>query len=329
MAGKTFSPFGIFLFLAWSVPAGAQYPAPPPGAPAAAPAGTPVEGLYVTPKNGQTPDQQSKDRYECHSWAAAQTGFDPTLQAPGAGDQAQQDNYRRAMSACLDARGYAVTTAAAAPPVIPPYAPPAAIIATAGSALHYHPWTFQVSGGYTFTRGDLDQVLHDGPNASLGFTWFPSSHLPIGLRVDGSYMWFGAKNGLLTQNGTKFTSGNEDIYGGDADIQFDLEHWSALHRFYLFGGIGYYREKISLYQTEYLPGFICYYYYYCSPGLVPVQTNESHTTSPWRGALNAGIGWEIAISGHASFFIEGRFLRIKPYASSTGQFIPVRLGFRF
>jgi Outer membrane protein beta-barrel domain len=326
MVGKTLSPAGIFLFLAWSAPAGAQYP--PPGAPAAAPTGTPVEGLYVTPRNGQTPDQESKDRYECHSWAAGQTGFDPTLQAPGAGNQTQQDNYRRAMSACLEARGYAVTVAAAAPPVIPPYVPPAAVMHTSSPAIHYHPWALQVSGGYTFTTGDVDQYLHDGPNASLGFTWYPSSTLPLGFRFDGTYMWFGAKNGLLTQNGTNYTYGHEDIYGGDADVQFDLEHWSTRDRFYLFGGLGYYRERIDLHQTTYQPGFICGYYA-CSPGLVPVETAQHYSTTPWRGAWNAGGGWEIAISDHASFFIEGRFLRIKPYSSKSGGFIPVRFGLRF
>src|SRR6516225_2003241 len=150
MVGKPFSPVGIFLFLAWSAAAVAQYPAPPPAAPPPA-------------------EPQSKDRYECHSWAAAQTGFDPTLAAPGA-NQTLQDNYRRAMSACLEARGYGVTTAAAAPPVIPPYVPPPATAHTASPAIHYHPWDFQISGGYTFTTGNNDQYLHNGPNASLGFT---------------------------------------------------------------------------------------------------------------------------------------------------------------
>ena len=58
--------------------------------------------LYVYPRNGQSDPQTSTDRYECHSWAVTQTGFDPTR----GGQRRQADNYRRAMVACLDARGY-------------------------------------------------------------------------------------------------------------------------------------------------------------------------------------------------------------------------------
>ena len=36
------------------------------------------QGLYVYPTKGQSQDQQNRDRYECHSWAVGQTGFDPT-----------------------------------------------------------------------------------------------------------------------------------------------------------------------------------------------------------------------------------------------------------
>ena len=33
---------------------------------------------YVYPAKGQSQAQQDKDRYECHTWAAQQTGFDPS-----------------------------------------------------------------------------------------------------------------------------------------------------------------------------------------------------------------------------------------------------------
>lgn len=36
----------------------------------------------IYPKNGQTADQQSRDRYECHVWSVQQSGFDPSN--PGA-----------------------------------------------------------------------------------------------------------------------------------------------------------------------------------------------------------------------------------------------------
>jgi Glycine zipper 2TM domain len=50
-------------------------PAPPPMAYAGPPPNTTV---YAYPQEGQSPDQQSKDRYECSLWAVHQTGFDPS-----------------------------------------------------------------------------------------------------------------------------------------------------------------------------------------------------------------------------------------------------------
>jgi hypothetical protein len=34
--------------------------------------------LYIYPAKGQSEAQQDKDRYDCHSWAVKQTGFDPS-----------------------------------------------------------------------------------------------------------------------------------------------------------------------------------------------------------------------------------------------------------
>ena len=35
--------------------------------------------LMIYPMKGQSNEQLSKDRYECHLWAVQQSGFDPTL----------------------------------------------------------------------------------------------------------------------------------------------------------------------------------------------------------------------------------------------------------
>lgn len=97
---------------------GYEVVAPPPDAnvatqeaQGAAPGAPPSSELYIYPKNGQSEQQQAQDRYECHSWASSQTGFDPT--APNGGvspDQADsaRSSYDRAMSACLEGRGYTV-----------------------------------------------------------------------------------------------------------------------------------------------------------------------------------------------------------------------------
>jgi hypothetical protein len=66
--------------------------------------------LIIYPKNGQTKEQQAADQFECHNWAKGQSGFDPTQPGGGVSDDsdAARNNYNRAMSACLQGRGYQV-----------------------------------------------------------------------------------------------------------------------------------------------------------------------------------------------------------------------------
>jgi hypothetical protein len=89
---------------------------PPPEAdnPASSPDVTPPDApqtdLIIYPKDGQSKEQQAADRFECHTWAKGQTGFDPTQPGGGVSGNADvnRNNYNRAMSACLQARGYQV-----------------------------------------------------------------------------------------------------------------------------------------------------------------------------------------------------------------------------
>ncbi len=37
-----------------------------------------AQQLYIYPSRGQSPEQQNRDRYECHTWSVRQTGVDPT-----------------------------------------------------------------------------------------------------------------------------------------------------------------------------------------------------------------------------------------------------------
>ena len=66
---------------------------------------TATKQLFVYPAEGQSEDQMSEDRYQCHVWASGETGFDPTL---GAGTADEADEYGRAFSACMEGRGYVV-----------------------------------------------------------------------------------------------------------------------------------------------------------------------------------------------------------------------------
>ena len=70
-----------------------------------------ADDIFIYPKNGQSESQQASDRYECHSWASNQTGFDPTKPLGGVAESqaaVKRADYQRAMSACLEARGYSV-----------------------------------------------------------------------------------------------------------------------------------------------------------------------------------------------------------------------------
>jgi hypothetical protein len=92
--------------------AAAPVPVALPAGPASASPSAPpkVPKVFLYPKNGQTPDQQVRDRYECYRFAVAQSGFDPTSSAgvasPAPGNEPQSD-YERAQGACFEARGYA------------------------------------------------------------------------------------------------------------------------------------------------------------------------------------------------------------------------------
>ena len=63
-----------------------------------------AQDMFIYPADGQSQEQQDRDRFECHSWAVQQTGFDPTnpssvpqasqsAQAPQ--QEAQQDKHQQ------------------------------------------------------------------------------------------------------------------------------------------------------------------------------------------------------------------------------------------
>ncbi len=97
------------------LPVACRHPRVRSGQPAAAGSGTRLSGQRAgrqlrrggLPARGQGPDQQGRDRYECHRWAVGESGFDPAgaTYAPAA---EVANGYRRAMAACLSGRGYSV-----------------------------------------------------------------------------------------------------------------------------------------------------------------------------------------------------------------------------
>ena len=96
---------------------------PPPAMPSQGPSPVPPAGgqmsggqmpgeqMFIYPKQGQNEKKQADDRYECHRWAVGQTGYDPTkpvVGMPEAQTLQKYADYKRAMGACLEARGYTV-----------------------------------------------------------------------------------------------------------------------------------------------------------------------------------------------------------------------------
>jgi hypothetical protein len=310
MAIKSLS---LSLLLSLSVPALAQYtPAP----------GTASSEPVISPKNGQSQEQLGRDRYECYGWAKQQSGFDPAQ--PGSGG-AGPDLYRRAFTACMSGRGYQVSypaPAAGSPPSSPPPIVQPMIMRQywwQEPELVYRPFHVAIEGGYTATAGSTGDNLDDGGNVGLGVSWFPSESLPVGLRIDGSWSRFDARYGYFDSSGDAFTHSHENIYGGDADLQFNLPHPSSRYQFYLLGGAGWYREQQVVDHFESGCG-----YYYCGPSYGGQQTS----TTGWRSSWNAGVGGEVALPEGTSFFVEVRYQRIAPHDSDM-QFVPIRFGLRF
>lgn len=71
------------------------------------------QDMFIYPQKGQTQEQQSKDRNECHAWAVQQAGFDPDAPAaappPGAQDSTGGEVVRGgARGAALGAIGGAI-----------------------------------------------------------------------------------------------------------------------------------------------------------------------------------------------------------------------------
>ena len=281
-------------------------------------------GPTISPNRGQDQGQLSRDRYECYGWAKGQSGYDPAQPGNGAG----QNMYQRAFTACMTGRGYTVSYEAAAVPSSPPPTPPPARAVRPvymrqywweSPELVYRPVHFAIEGGYTPTVGSTGDNLNDGANVGFGISFFPSRSLPIGLRIDGSWSRFGASQAFFNPSTGYYLHGHENIYGGDADLQFNLAQPSSRYQFYLLGGAGWYREQNVLEQFGAGCGF-----YYCGP----VVAGEQSSTTGWRSSWNAGVGGEVALPGGTSFFVEARYQRIAPHDSDM-QFVPIRVGIRF
>jgi opacity protein-like surface antigen len=311
------------LAVSMPVPARAQ-PQPGPRAVAAIAARPAATDFQLSPKNRQDEEQQWFDRYECDSQAKRQSRYDPTNEQDEASPQAASEEYVRVMTTCLTQRGYEVryVPPESPPPLSPtPYQPPSE--QRPARELHYRALSVEAGGGYSVAAGSTADYVLGGADAGAALSWFPSAALPIGLRVEGGYMWFKPASQLLALNGVGYNKGQQDLYGGDVDLQLNLSPLPARQQLYLAAGVGWYRIATLLQEVS---GQRVCGVHYCS--IFQTLLAQEHDTSPWESSWNAGLGWEIALDSHTAFFLEVRYRRIHRDGGGL-QLVPIWLGLRF
>jgi hypothetical protein len=67
-------------------------------------------GMYIYPAKGQNKTKQDEDRYDCHSWAVSQTGFDPSRPQVNTANSSGNQHYQPSQAHVLKggARGAAL-----------------------------------------------------------------------------------------------------------------------------------------------------------------------------------------------------------------------------
>ena len=174
-----------------------------------------ADGLQILADNGRTQTQKELDLYACQTWATDQTGFDPFTHAGGitpAESTARHSEYRRAMAACLQTRGYTVSMATPpAPPAVSPAPRPVAAVSPANSPASPRKWEFL--GRYPVGVGLDSAVIDLTSSYNLDYVVY--------------YMWVGG--GLVQRDGTWAPGSGEWAF---SNLDIDCKHHTFKeHRF--------------------------------------------------------------------------------------------------
>ena len=195
----------------------------------------------------------------------------------------------------------------------------------------YHPFHFQISGGGTITQRSAANDLKNGFNVGAGLTWYPTSNLPFGIRVDGVYSKFDARDSFLgaaqAQLQTPINNGTVKMWGGDIDAEIDFRLGPRVKAYLLAGG-GWYDQQVTYRYSQAVPATLCDWWGNCYPGYANQNTVVSRNTTGMHFSKNAGFGMEFGLSQKVSFFVEARYMRLDPGIKRM-DFIPIRAGLRF
>jgi hypothetical protein len=177
-----------------------------------------ADGLQILASSSQTQTQTELDLYACATWATDQTGFDPITRAggiPPTESTARHSEYRRAMAACLQGRGYTVSMATPpAPSAASPAPPPVATVSPADASAPPGKWNFL--GSYPSPIGDQrDSSAVIDLTSSYNYDYVVY------------YVWVG---GGFVQQGGNWTPGSQQWASSNLDI--DCKHHTFKeHRF--------------------------------------------------------------------------------------------------
>ncbi len=112
--------------------------------------------LYIYPLKKQSTEQQNKDRYECHSWAVQQTGFDPSTAYPSKPNQLDPQPYRPSQPHVLRGAGRGAALGAAG----------GAITGDAGKGAAAGAAMGGLAGGFRRRADRRQQVAHQQAHAA-------------------------------------------------------------------------------------------------------------------------------------------------------------------
>jgi hypothetical protein len=169
---------------------------------------------------------------------------------------------------------------------------------TASTAHAQTPVTFGVGGGVALPLGDFSDA------SKLGFqgtalVQFAPANLPVGFRVDGTYMQNNYSDDLVTAFGE---DGKTQTIFGTANVvyTFKTAPESRFHPYLIAGG-GVYNVKD--------------------------KPETSASSSVTKFGINGGAGFDMS-AGAATVFIEGRFHNVF-ISGGNVNFVPITIGVKF